>query len=70
MDVPTTGKFIPPGSNNEISGTGYQILVTEVDPTTGLTRLIAGNLTGIYSGLDDDGSVRGHDWQFDRHARG
>ena len=51
MDVPTTGQFIPPGSNNEISGTGYQILVTEVDPTTGLTRLIAGNLTGIYSGL-------------------
>ena len=55
MDVPTTGNFVPPGSNNEISGTGYQILLTEVDPTTGLTRLIAGNLTGIYSGLDDDG---------------
>ena len=44
MDVPTTGNFVPPGSNNELSGTGYQILVTEVDPTTGLTRLIAGNL--------------------------
>ena len=51
MDVPTTSQFIPPGSNDEISGTGYQILVTEVDPTTGLTRLMAGNLTGIYSGL-------------------
>ena len=44
------------GLNNEISGTGYQILVAEVDPTTGLTRLIAGNLTGIYSGLDDNGT--------------
>ena len=44
------------GLNNEISGTGYQILLAEVDPTTGLTRLIAGNLTGIYSGLDDNGT--------------
>ena len=44
------------GLNNEISGTGYQTLVAEVDPTTGLTRLIAGNLTGIYSGLDDNGT--------------
>ena len=43
------------GLDNEISGTGYQILVTEVDPTTGLTRLLAGNFTGIYSGLDDNG---------------
>ena len=56
MDVPVTGLFTPPGSNSEISGTGYQILLTEVDPTTGLTRLLAGNLTGIYSGLDNDGT--------------
>ena len=55
MDTPTTGQFIPPGSNDEISGTGYQIAVAEVDPTTGLTRLIVGNLTGIYSGLDNNG---------------
>ncbi len=44
------------GLNNEISGTGYQTLVAEVDPATGLTRLIAGNLTGIYSGLDNNGT--------------
>ena len=56
MDVPTTGEFVPPGSNNEISGTGYQILLAEVDPTTGLPRLIVGNLTGIYSGLDNNGA--------------
>ena len=51
MDVPTTGNFIAPGSNEEFSGTGYQILLAEVDPTTGLTRLTAGNVTGVYSGL-------------------
>ena len=51
-----TGMFVPPGSNNEISGTGYQIALTEVDPTTGLPRLIVGNLTGIYSGLDNNGT--------------
>ncbi len=46
------------GLNNEISGTGYQVLLAEVDPATGLTRLIAGNLTGIYSGLDDNGTFQ------------
>ena len=55
MDVPTTSQFIPPGGSNEISGTGYQILLSEVDPATGLPRLLAGNLTGIYSGLDNNG---------------
>ena len=57
------------GLNNEISGTGYQILLTEVDPTTGLTRLIAGNLTGIYSGLDDNGTFEATIGSFDPHAR-
>ena len=56
MDVPVTGNFTPPGSNNEFSGTGYQVLVTTVDPSTGLTRLIAGNLTGVYSALDNGGT--------------
>jgi subtilisin-like proprotein convertase family protein len=56
FDTPTTGLFIPPGSNSEISGTGYQMLLSEVDPTTGLPRLIVGNLTGVYSGLDDNGT--------------
>jgi subtilisin-like proprotein convertase family protein len=42
--------------NPEISGTGYQIAVAEIDPTTGLPRLIVGSLTGIYSGLDDNGT--------------
>ena len=44
------------GLNNEISGTGYQILLTEVDPTTGLPRLIFGNNDGIWSVLDNNGS--------------
>ena len=55
MDDPVTGLFKPPGSNSEISGTGYQVSVTEVDPTTGLPRLIVGNLDGVYSGLDNNG---------------
>ena len=42
--------------NPEISGTGYQLLVSEIDPSTGLPRLIAGSQTGIYSGLDNNGS--------------
>ena len=58
MDVPITGNFVPPGSNNEFSGTGYQVLVTTVDPSTGLTRLIAGNLTGVYSALDNGGTFQ------------
>ena len=69
MDVPTTGQFIPPGGNTEISGTGYQIPLAEVDPTTGLPRLIAGNLDGLYSGLDNNGVVRGDDRHLRRHAR-
>ena len=56
MDVPTTSLFTPPGGNNEISGTGYQILLSEVDPTTGLPRLLAGNMDGVYSGLDNNGT--------------
>ena len=56
MDVPSTGEFQPPGSDFEISGTGYQIALSEVDPTTGLPRLIVGNLTGVYSGLDNNGA--------------
>jgi subtilisin-like proprotein convertase family protein len=55
MDVPVSSAFTPPGGNNEISGTGYQILLAEVDPTTGLPRILAGNFTGIYSGLDNQG---------------
>ena len=56
FDVPLTASFRPPGSNNEISGTGYQVLLTEVDPTTGLPRLMVGNLTGICSVLDNHGT--------------
>ena len=62
MDVPTTQLSLSRVNAHRrlrcsgdqmknVSGTGYQSLVTEVDPTTGLTRLIAGNLEGVYSGL-------------------
>jgi subtilisin-like proprotein convertase family protein len=44
--------------NPEISGTGYQTAVAEIDPTTGLPRLIVGSLTGIYSGLDNNGTFQ------------
>ena len=42
--------------NPEISGTGYQTAVAEIDPATGLPRLIVGSLTGVYSGLDNNGT--------------
>ena len=58
MDAPVTGVFVPPGSNTQISGTGYQASMTEVDPATGLTRLIVGNLDGVYSGLDNNGQFQ------------
>jgi subtilisin-like proprotein convertase family protein len=58
MDTPGGGQFIPPGSNTEISGTGYQVSLTEVDPATGLPRLIVGNLDGVYSSLDKNGQFQ------------
>ena len=41
-----------------ISGTGYQASVAEIDPTTGLPRLIFGNSQGIWSVLDNNGLVQ------------
>jgi subtilisin-like proprotein convertase family protein len=41
----------------DMPGTGYQSSVAEVDPTTGLPRLIFGNAQGVWSVLDNDGAV-------------
>jgi subtilisin-like proprotein convertase family protein len=41
----------------DMPGTGYQAAVAEVDPTTGLPRLIFGNDDGIWSALDDNGTI-------------
>ena len=60
-----TGEFIAPGSNNEISGTGYQIAITEVDPTTGLPRLIFGNNYRDLQRPGQQGDVRDHHRQLD-----
>jgi subtilisin-like proprotein convertase family protein len=42
---------------NEVSGTGYQASLAEIDPTTGLPRLIVGNSQGVWSVLDNNGTV-------------
>ena len=39
----------------DVPGTGYQASVAEIDPTTGLPRLIFGNSQGIWSVLDNNG---------------
>ena len=41
----------------DVPGTGYQASVAEIDPTTGLPRLIFGNSQGIWSELDNNGTV-------------
>jgi subtilisin-like proprotein convertase family protein len=41
----------------DVPGTGYQASVAEMDPTTGLPRLIFGNSQGIWSVLDNNGVV-------------
>ena len=41
----------------DVPGTGYQASVAEIDPTTGLPRLIFGNSQGIWSELVDNGTV-------------
>ena len=41
----------------DMPGTGYQTAVAIVDPATGLPRLIFGSDTGIWSALDDNGSI-------------
>ena len=40
----------------DMPGTAYQASVSEIDPTTGLPRLIFGNSQGIWSVLDDNGT--------------
>ena len=39
----------------DVPGTGYQAAVAEMDPTTGLPRLIFGNSQGIWSVVDNNG---------------
>ena len=41
----------------DVPGTGYQASVAEIDPATGLPRLIFGNSQGIWSELDQNGTV-------------
>jgi subtilisin-like proprotein convertase family protein len=40
----------------DMPGTSYQAAVSEVDPTTGLPRLIFGNSQGVWSVLDNNGT--------------
>jgi subtilisin-like proprotein convertase family protein len=42
----------------DVPGSGYQASVAEIDPTTGLPRLIFGNSQGIWSVLDNNGVVQ------------
>jgi subtilisin-like proprotein convertase family protein len=42
----------------DVPGSGYQASVAEIDPTTGLPRLIFGNSQGIWSVLDNSGVVQ------------
>ena len=42
----------------DVPGTGYQASVSEIDPATGLPRLIFGNSQGIWSVLDNNGIVQ------------
>ena len=42
----------------DVPGTGYQASLGEIDPTTGLPRLIFGNSQGIWSVLDNNGVVQ------------
>ena len=40
----------------DMPGTAYQAAVSEIDPTTGLPRLIFGNSQGVWSVLDNNGT--------------
>src|SRR4029077_4513656 len=40
----------------DMSGTDYHRVVTMIDPTTGLSRLIFGNDQGVWSVLDNGGT--------------
>ena len=42
----------------DVPGTGFQASVAEIDPTTGLPRLIFGDSQGIWSVLDNNGSIQ------------
>ena len=42
---------------DEVAGTGYQAAVATIDPTTGLPRLIFGNGQGVWSVLDNNGTI-------------
>ena len=41
----------------DVPGTGYQASVAETDPTTGLPRIVFGNSQGVWSILDNSGTV-------------
>ncbi len=49
-------EWIPFDSLFPFPTTGYHSLVTMVDPTTGLSRLLLGNDQGVWSFLDDNGT--------------
>ena len=42
----------------DVPGTGYQASISEIDPATGLPRLIFGNSQGIWSVIDKNGIVQ------------
>ena len=48
----------------DVPGSGYQASVSEIDPATGLPRLIFGNSQGIWSVLDNNGTVQSTIWNF------
>lgn len=54
FDVPFPEPFPP--SPYPSSPASYQRLITMVDPTTGLTRLVFGTNRGVWSVLDDNGT--------------
>ena len=62
LDVYNYAQFTNNGAGVEwipfdVPGTDYHRMVTMVDPTTGLPRIIFGNDQGIWSVLDDNGTI-------------
>ena len=54
----------------DMSGTDYHRVVTMVDPTTGLPRLIFGNDQGVWSVLDNNGTFETSDRELRRNCPG
>ena len=66
LDVYNYASFTNNGAGVEwipfdMGGTDYHRVVTMIDPTTGLPRLIFGNDQGVWSVLDDNGTFETSD---------